>query len=365
MKIGVAKNKKKVFINFYNKNIEIHPIWLRERVNNTKLLDQNNGQRLYDPSALNKRLKITSALIKKKLLNITFSDGIVSEYRIKDLVDEINKNYSKKNVFLWDGKIKNKPIFKYKEKMFEKRDGLDFLENFYKYGFAIAKKTPTKKNYIIKFAKLIGFIRPTNFGMLFNVKSVRKAIDLAYTSNELSAHTDNPYRKPIPGIQLLHCLKNESIGGHSTLTDGFAVSDYLRNKYQDIFKILTSIKIRFTYKDKNTHLENWGETIELDDSGKVKKVRLSPRIDYVPILNKNKLEQFYKARAFFIRLCNSKKFMIEFKLTPGDMLVMDNYRTLHGRSSFNMNIGERHLQGCYIDHDSAESKMSYIKNKLK
>ena len=97
MKIGVAKNKKKVFINFYNKNIEIHPIWLRERVNNTKLLDQNNGQRLYDPSALNKRLKITSALIKKKLLNITFSDVIVSEYRIKDLVDakdvaiELNK----------------------------------------------------------------------------------------------------------------------------------------------------------------------------------------------------------------------------------------------------------------------------------
>ena len=57
--------------------------------------------------------------------------------------------------------------------------------------------------------------------------------------------------------------------------------------------------------------------------------------------------------------------MIKFKLAPGDMLVMDNYRTLHGRSSYNLSIGERHLQGCYIDHDSAESKISHIKNKLK
>ena len=79
-------------------------------------------------------------------------------------------------------------------------------------------------------ASLIGTIRPTNFGRLFNVRSVRKAKDLAYTSQALSAHTDNPYRKPIPGIQLLHCIKNDSEGGHSTLTDGFAVSEYLRKK---------------------------------------------------------------------------------------------------------------------------------------
>ena len=96
MKIGVAKNKKKVFINFYNKNIEIHPIWLRERVNNTELLDQNNGQRLYDPSDLNNGLKITSALIKRKHLNVKFSDGIESKYPIKDIIGEINKNYTKK-----------------------------------------------------------------------------------------------------------------------------------------------------------------------------------------------------------------------------------------------------------------------------
>ena len=47
---------------------------------------------------------------------------------------------------------------------------------------------------------------------------------LAYTSLGLSPHTDNPYRKPVPCIQLLHCIINEVSGGHSTLVDGFKVA---------------------------------------------------------------------------------------------------------------------------------------------
>ena len=71
MKIGVAKNKKKIFVSLYKKNIELHPLWLRERVNNQGLLDKNTGQRLYDPADLNHKLKIKKALIKKKLLNVS------------------------------------------------------------------------------------------------------------------------------------------------------------------------------------------------------------------------------------------------------------------------------------------------------
>ena len=56
--------------------------------------------------------------------------------------------------------------------------------------------------------------------------------------------------------------------------------------------------------------------------------------------------------------------MIQFKLEPGDLMIMDNYRTLHGRTAYSMDTGERHLQGCYIDHDSAESKMKYLKKKF-
>ena len=355
---------KKVYLRLTKESIELHPLWLRERVNNHELLDQNTGQRLYDISDIDCSLKINKALIKKNNLRIQFSDGIESNYQIENLIEEINKNLPNNKIFFWNSKLKNKPILKFKTNIFNKKEGYFCLEKFYKYGFLILKKTPAEKNFIIKIANSIGSIRSTNFGILFNVRSVRKARDLAYTPNALSAHTDNPYRKPIPGIQILHCLKNDSIGGNSTLTDGFAVAEYIRKKHKDFFKLLTTVKIRFTYVSKNDSLENWGETIELYKDGSLKRVRLSSRLDYVPILKKSELDKFYKARSLFIKLCNSKKFMIKFKLEPRDMMFMDNYRTLHGRTSYSLKVGKRHLQGCYIDHDSAESKMKYLKKKF-
>ena len=49
---------------------------------------------------------------------------------------------------------------------------------------------------------------------------------------------------------------------------------------------------------------------------------------------------------------------------PGDLLMMDNYRLLHGRSEFNPNEGNRFLQGCYIDYDSSEGKLRHLLRKF-
>ena len=76
----------------------------------------------------------------------------------------------------------------------------------------------------------------------------------------------------------------------STLVDGFAVAEYLKKNYQDIFKILTKTKVRFRFVDKTIILENWGELIELDEKNKIKQVRYSTRLDYVPALEKKELE---------------------------------------------------------------------------
>ena len=86
MRIGVGKNKKKIFVHALKKNTEIHPLWLRERVTNIDCLDKNNGQRLYDPSEIKKNLRIKSALIKKNFLNVQFNDGVKTEFIIKDIL---------------------------------------------------------------------------------------------------------------------------------------------------------------------------------------------------------------------------------------------------------------------------------------
>ena len=72
----------------------------------------------------------------------------------------------------------------------------------------------------------------------------------------------------------------------------------------------------------------------------------------------------YKARKKISDLYNSDKFKIEFKLMPGDLLMMDNYRLLHGRTAYNPNEGKRYLQGCYIDYDSREGKLTHLKRNF-
>ena len=78
----------------------------------------------------------------------------------------------------------------------------------------------------------------------------------------------------------------------------------------------------------------------------------------------NNPEKYYEAKRIFHRMINSEKYMINFRLPEGGLIIMDNYRLLHGRTSFNTSEGSRFLQGLYIDHDSIESKYKILKKNI-
>ena len=59
-------------------------------------------------------------------------------------------------------------------------------------------------------AEMFGHVRETNSGRIFDVGSVPSPRNLAYTEMPLGVHTDNPYRDPVPGLQLLHCLESSA-----------------------------------------------------------------------------------------------------------------------------------------------------------
>ena len=145
---------------------------------------------------------------------------------------------------------------------------------------------------------------------------------------------------------------------------GYTVTEELKKNYPNFYKILTEIKVRYQFIDKDIFLENWAEMIQLDEEGRFKQVRFSPRLDFVPLMDKEKLELYYSARKKISELYNSDDYRIEFKLQPGDLLMMDNHRLLHGRTTYDANEGNRFLQGCYIDYDSTEGKLKHLKRKF-
>ena len=363
----IELNKNKVFFNNGSIKKEIHPFWLRERVSGEKFLDKGTQQRLFDPTFLDNEILINKVNITDKFLEIDFNDGVNSKIEINKLALEFhNEDTLLKSIpkIKWDSSLKEIKNFKYQENFFESKEMYDLLISFYKYGFVIIKDIPTHDNFIVKFANSIGSVRRTNFGEYFNVRSKPDPNDLAYTSLALAPHTDNPYRKPVPCIQLLHCIESEVTGGFSTLVDGYTVTEDLKKEYFDYYKILSEIKVRFRFTDKEVVLEDWSELIKLDENKDFKQVRFSPRLDYVPILEKDKLDLYYKARKKLSEMYNSDKYRIEFKLSPKDLIMMDNHRLLHGRTAYETKEGNRFLQGCYIDYDSTEGKLRHLKRKF-
>jgi len=360
----IELNNNKVFLENQGLRKEIHPFWLRERINGKKHLDKITQQRLFDPTNLKNDIKINKLKLSDDFLEVSFNDGTYNKFSIENILNELKNNNHNIEKVVWDSSFKVLNNFYFEENIFEKKDMYEALTRFYKHGFVIFKNVPTKSNFIVDFANSIGSVRRTNFGEFFNVRSKPNPNDLAYTSLALAPHTDNPYRNPVPCIQLLHCIENEVSGGLSTLVDGYNVSEKLKRDYPDYYKILTETKVRFQFIDQKIILEDWAEMIELDQNKKFKQVRFSPRLDFVPLIDKEKLELFYVARKKISELYNSDNFKIEFKLVPGDLIMMDNYRLLHGRTKYDANEGNRFLQGCYIDYDSTEGKLKYLKRKF-
>ena len=364
MKLELKNNK--VFFESKGLKKEIHPFWLRERVNGEKFVDKSTQQRLFDPTQLQENIQIKDLSLCNDFLEVNFNDGASTKIAVIDIFKEFSSINEIKQIekIKWDSSFSEQNTFEFDENLFETEEMYKALINFYQYGFVIFKNVPTRDNFIVKFANSIGSVRRTNFGEFFNVQSKLNPNDLAYTSLNLAPHTDNPYRNPVPCIQILQCIENEVSGGLSTLVDGYTVSEKLKQEFTDYYKILTEVKIRFQFIDQTIVLEDWAEMIQLDESGNFKQVRFSPRLDFVPLIDKEKLELFYSARKKLSELYNSENYKIEFKLLPGDLLMMDNYRLLHGRTKYDANEGNRFLQGCYIDYDSTEGRLKHLKRKF-
>jgi gamma-butyrobetaine dioxygenase len=345
----------------------VHPLWLRERSPDASSMDLLTGQRLHDPSDLDLDLRLVSVEESAPgQLKVKFSDGHQTQFSASDILAEAAMppgGLDCPAARVWDGTLQDLPRARWRNRPTD-AELLEWTERFLQYGFIIFIGVPTVDREVLRAASVFGFTRETNFGAFFNVRSEPNASDLAYTSLHLDPHTDNPYRSPVPGVQLLHCLANETSGGLSTLVDGIAVGEALRARDSEAFHVLSTTPVRFRYRDSATELVASAPPIELDVSGKVKTIHFSPRLDFVPLLPPTQLTAYYRARRLFDHMLRSTEFEIRFLLHGGDLVMFDNCRLLHGRTSFDPAQGLRHLQGCYIDIDGPRSLYRVLRRRL-
>ena len=131
------------------------------------------------------------------------------------------------------------------------------LEAILRLGFVILHAVPRELGTVLQVAASFGYVRETNYGRLFDVTVKPNPNNLAFTGLSITPHTDNPYRDPVPTVQLLHCLSNAAQGGDSGLVDGFKAAALLREQDLRSFDILTRTPIPHAFRDADTELRSY------------------------------------------------------------------------------------------------------------
>jgi gamma-butyrobetaine dioxygenase len=362
--VRIIVEQDRLFVELAGAKTPVPALWLRERALEESERDPVTGQRLFNPHDLANDLAISDIEQTGDAVTVAFSDGFTGVYPLTHLREEILDPDPLPAPKPWNASLGPGQLIDWVE--LEESDNvyLQALRHYLERGFVVLQNTPTERHTVLDVAARFGFVRNTNFGKYFEVYSKPGSNDLAYHPVPLGPHTDNPYRDPVPGIQLLHCLINETSGGLSTLVDSLAVCARLRDLDPDGFRLLNDIPVGFSFYDGEADLRDRHTLIQSDVIGATTGIHYSPRLDKTPLLDPDTMVAFHCARRQLGKLLRDPEFELRFLLNAGDLMVFDNNRVLHGRTGYDPEEGLRHLQGCYVDRDGPPSRYRTLEAKL-
>lgn len=210
----------------------------------------------------------------------------------------------------------------------------------------------------------IGAMRDTNFGPTWPVSVDPQPVSNANTPLPLPPHTDLPTRETPPGFQFLHCRENGSRGGLSTMADGYAVAAHLRDHDPGAHEALTTLRWTFFNRSPD-HDHRWsGPIIDPGAPDRPLTLRAFHPVRGFPDMDPADVPRAYAALQRFGRVASSPDFQMAYELRPGDLVLFDNRRILHGRTAIEPGSGRRVLHGAYADHDEIHSRLRVLTRHL-
>ena len=357
-----------------NKVARFHSIWLRDNSRDETTLSPQNQQKLITLNDIPKSLKISSLNLDGNEIELVFQPEnkkvsfdvhwlLENNYDYK--LANIKKGWVNDKIVLWDSDMTSTlPSINFDKFIQSDFDLWRWLDKFLKYGFGKIIDGPEKQNTLFELVKRFGYVRETNYGRKFEVRSTKNPSNLAYTSKGLEAHTDNPYRDPVPSLQILYSIENSATGGESVVVDGFNAALKLKDENLEMFNVLSTHNVSFQFSgEEGICLKADKPMLELAPNGELKTIRFNNRSTIIKNnIPFDTMELFYDAYRKFGEIISDKSMQFSFSLKPGECFIVDNTRVLHARNEY-MNDGNRWLQGCYSDKDGLLSKYEVLNLK--
>jgi gamma-butyrobetaine dioxygenase len=373
-----------------DRSLRFPAVWLRDNCACAECMDPGSGQKLKDITEIPNALLVAAAEDSGESVVVTyapdrhrstFSRSWLAEHALDSYGDGDGRTEDEKQLWLpadlgsgtarpsdgsWSGG--SWPEGSWPRYQAEPGDRARCLDAVLRWGFVLLHDVPAQASAVLEVAASFGFVRETNYGRLFDVRVESSPGNLAYTSRPILPHTDNPYRDPVPTVQLLHCLRaavkrdGEAGGGDTGLVDGFAAARDLRACDAAAFDTLTRTAVPFGYRDHGTELQASQPLIQLSPRGRIRGVRFNNRSARPLRLPYAEVTAFYTAYRRWAGLLAQPERQLNLRLAPGDCLIFDNTRILHARTAFSV-TGRRHLQGCYADLDGLASTLAVLRRE--
>ncbi|QKW22082.1 TauD/TfdA family dioxygenase [Kitasatospora sp. NA04385] len=343
-----------------------NPYWLRDNCPCAECRDPRGGQKLFQIGDLPEGLAAVEAVEDATGLTVRWSDGHRSHYPAGWDAPAGPDERTEPAKRLWEAAdfARGLPEADWAAYLADPEERIAVLAAVRCCGFALLRGVPAEEGRVLAVARSFGYVRETNYGELFDVRVEPDPANLAFTDRAIAPHTDNPYRDPVPTLQLLHCLRNDAEGGDSGLVDGFRAAALLRDEDPAAFELLTRTPVPFRYRDRGAELSAEKPLIGLDPRGAIREVRFNNRSTDTAALSVPAPagpDAFYAAYRRFAAITLRPELRLDFRLAPGDCLLFDNTRLLHARTAFEPGTGHRHLQGCYADLDALSSTLAVLR----
>lgn len=75
---------------------------------------------------------------------------------------------------------------------------------------------------------------------------------------------------------------------------------------------------------------------------------------------RSRFDRYMRAAQIFHKVLNAEERLFRYRLDPGECVIFDNRRILHGREAFDIASGERWLKGAYVANDDFEAKVRIV-----
>ena len=326
------------------------------------------GERTKLTSSIPLDISIKSAKVQSSKVVICWDDGHISKYasewlrRNAPLASPQEPESAPK---AWTASIaKTLPRFSYKKLLADDKDLLRFLCAFRDYGVSLVQGVPLNKNEVETFANHLAYVREIIFDRVADIRVSEDGYTQGFTNAALHPHTDcSGYRWP-PNVFLFHCLENKVEGGESIYVDGQAVIEQMRDEHLDYLHFLTKIRTTFRLFSKNADTATTAPPVILDEQGNLDIIRYANwtvQPIRMPLFD---TEYYYAAYSALSRLINAPENQLVIKVKPGEMMVVNNHRVLHGRNEFRAETGGRHFQQVYMEADDLMGRIRVLHRQI-